>query len=124
MKDMTTEELLDPRVKIVAKYPDMVNKVGDMLTGKAIDCEYLANECPHLFRKLSWWEGRKPEDMPEYVKAISTDEVYKFDRLGINMIWFYTPSGVHAAKFSETLTPATEAEYNNYSKTQQQWNQY
>jgi len=30
--------------------------------------DYNFSNMPHLFRPMPWWEGRKIEDMPEYVK--------------------------------------------------------
>lgn len=90
------------------------------------------NQFPHLFRPMPWWEGRKPEDMPEYVTVnllgslqwmaneIKTGAVYKLDAdfkynyykghyLGIQ----YNNGG---GTLGEYLLPATEQEYLDYQK--------
>lgn len=94
--------------------------------------EIYFNEAPHLFRPMPWWEGRKPEDMPEYVTVnllgslqwmaneIKTGAVYKLDAdfkynyykghyLGIQ----YNNGG---GTLGEYLLPATEQEYLDYQK--------
>lgn len=63
---MTTEELLKPRYKVIAEYPQSYLKVGDIFEADNVT-KFMANY-PHLFKPLAWWEERKVEDMPEYVK--------------------------------------------------------
>ena len=76
---MTTEELLKPRYKVIADYPNCTFSVGQVLvqddkeetdfwTGDQLYTDRYPKQYPHLFKKLEWWEERKPEDMPEYVK--------------------------------------------------------
>jgi hypothetical protein len=66
---------------------------------------------PHLFKKLEWWEDRKPEQMPQYVKGLKavkkllkveyhTDECPSFLLEGSD-IW--SPAWI--------FLPATETEY-------------
>ena len=81
---MTPEKLLIPRYKCIAPMPfdrDKLYNVGDVFTDDGITpvlnqhgtpvypMEW--DKYPHLFQRLEWWEERKPEDMPEYVKIIS-----------------------------------------------------
>jgi hypothetical protein len=87
---MTTEELLIERYKVIAPYPHSPYKVGDIIKpnngrfvltqtthrdefGETVRTEHLhksdvAKYYPHLFQRLEWWEDRKPEEMPGYVK--------------------------------------------------------
>jgi len=73
---MTTEELLKPRYKVIADYPKSLYHVGDILNAgwrseDLIYCDHDGprwRDYPHLFKKLEWWEDRKIEDMPEYLK--------------------------------------------------------
>lgn len=124
-------EMLNPRYKVLAEYPD--NKFGDignvvkLVKGKEGKWKYswydydglyfqyesFFQEYPHLFKKLEWWEDRKPEELPDYIKGIlESKEVflkkeliengfkYKWlDRDGYNMM--------HISKFM----PSDESEY-------------
>ncbi len=76
---MTIEELMKPRYKVVDSFPfNKFYKVGDILTddGKTVvtnqdgevmfACEF--NNYPNVFQSLEWWEERKIEDMPKYLK--------------------------------------------------------
>lgn len=95
---MNTENLLAPRYKVIADYPRSKFTVGDPLEKYVFKTSELgvytyvtnieiplqgANEkpeyvesMPHIFKPLSWWEDRNPDDMPEYVKK-NNGEVYK-----------------------------------------------
>lgn len=89
---MNTEELLVPRYKVIADYFYNPYKVGDIITvmyddrsvhltttryrdefGEMVGQQNYMHpdelkKFPHLFKKLEWWEERKPEEMPTYVK--------------------------------------------------------
>lgn len=69
---LSTEELLKRRDLVIADYPFSDVSVGDIITARKHLhpdtffenlSKYSAN-----FRKLSWWENRDIEDMPEYLK--------------------------------------------------------
>jgi len=92
---MTTEELMKPRYKVIADYPKSLYHVGDILNagGSGEDCIYCDREgprfrhYPHLFKPLAWYEERKPEDMPEYVKgATKVYKIVKYAYLGYAFI--------------------------------------
>lgn len=86
---MSADELLKPRYKVIADYPGNIIPIGSIFwddiesiniitpTGsKSIQSSYPyrhKDKFPHLFKKLEWWEDRKPEEMPEYVKVIRED---------------------------------------------------
>jgi hypothetical protein len=73
---MSNEELLKPRYKVIADFPyNTFGEVGSILDrdwGWNGDDEngfkHHISHYPHLFKKLQWWEERKQEGMPEYVK--------------------------------------------------------
>lgn len=143
---MTKEELLKPRYKVIADYPESRYNVGSIfykyefvngnyayventespLDGRVARVEWVENYPIH-FRKLEWWEDRKPEDMPQYVKerkeggmvarvkkhftnSIGEDNK-KGCQLDIVTDWNF---------FSYSIwQPATEEEYNQYLKSNQ-----
>ena len=80
---MTPEELMKPRYKVTADYPGSRFIIGQILkkvktvSGKEFVPSMLQqpDDFPHLFQPLKWWEDRKPEDMPEYLKVYYKDEV-------------------------------------------------
>lgn len=86
---MTPEQLLRPRYKVIADYPCRPHPIGSIiewcgdphetktlftLPGSQHNYpEFKFKEYPNLFRKLEWWEERKPEDMPNYVRSIKQE---------------------------------------------------
>jgi hypothetical protein len=68
----TIDHLLTPRFEVIGDYPDSILEVGKIVLGKM--CYVLEStkvdltDFPHLFKPLNWWEYRKEEDMPEYLK--------------------------------------------------------
>jgi hypothetical protein len=95
---ISTEDLMKPRWKVIADYPNSPYKVGDLVQltdlGTTFLCtttkewdnanldivdnnryfhiEYL-EKWNHLFQKLEWWMHRQESEMPEYVKCECTD---------------------------------------------------
>ncbi len=70
---------------------------------------------PHLFRKLNWWEERKVEDMPDYVKwdvgiYPTWKKIMKVDK------WNSNGSFDHENVTISVINcfPATEQQYNDY----------
>lgn len=80
---LTKEQLLMPRYLCTGTpgkplWPGYHHKHGDIITNVSqVWINTMANEAPHLFKPLQWWEYRKPEEMPEYVKSHETGRVYK-----------------------------------------------
>lgn len=73
----TSKELLQPRYKVIADYPNSIFEINDVID-VVEDMYYLEgytegffSPYPHLFRKLEWWEERGEEDMPKKVKLIT-----------------------------------------------------
>ena len=68
---MTTEQLMQPRYKVIADYPNSPYGLNDVLTNKEVRFgmgRLMPEHYPAIFRKLEWWEERAVEDMPEWVK--------------------------------------------------------
>ena len=81
------EELLKPRYKVIAEYTSMAKwKIGDIIIpivgnfANPIEVEQMLSKYPHLFRKLEWWEDRKPEEMPSFLKDIGDGQIYKVSK--------------------------------------------
>lgn len=102
------KELLKPRYKVIADYPGNDIPIGYIIT----DVDYYTrrnvdfDKWPHIFKKLEWWEDRKPEEMPEYLKVKSTKGIFKVSDL---------VSGVYKNYLMNYL-PATKEEYENQNK--------
>ncbi len=123
---MTPEQLLRPRFKAIADYPRSQCNVGDILehfvgdgfilNGVGLTSESDLKKYPHLFRRLEWWEERKPEDMPEYVKRkyiTYSTTVFKIERWDETMqIGFCSEHCINI--LVEDTIPATQTEYDNY----------
>jgi hypothetical protein len=77
---LSKEEILKPRYKVIADYPSQAFEMGNIIIGTSaylVKGEGFCNsgymqEYPHLFKKLEWWEERKIEDLPEYVKVVNS----------------------------------------------------
>jgi hypothetical protein len=83
LQKMTPEELLKTRYKVIADYPGQCFEKGEIIQG---DVAYLISgegwskkdrmvDYPALFKKLEWWEGREPEEMPDWIK--DGDKIYR-----------------------------------------------
>lgn len=71
---MSIEHLMQLRYKVIADWPNNGWKIGTIISdGNPL----YYDKYPHLYKKLQWWEERKVEDMPEYIKYISNGKVYK-----------------------------------------------
>lgn len=133
---MKTEELLKPRWKVIADFPCNVgHDVGEIIS----ECEYKSepdcyfvkinldgkifgicpDDYPHLFKKLKWWEERKFEDIPEYIRVEHTVPITHYQELnGVYRVGKYTSDGFISDKgegitFNKWVFPATEQEYLN-----------
>ena len=119
---MTPEELMKPRYKVIADYPQSKIKVGDIYTPPVNDeIDSFWNKYPHLFKQLQWWEERLPEEMPEYVRWLFDERkdsksmdgyVVKVRGWMQNGYSVLTQQGDVIA--SQFFAPATESEYNTF----------
>lgn len=128
---MTPEQLLKPRYKVIADYPKSIYNIGDIINAGTTseDCIYCdrdgprMRQYPHLFKPLQWWEERKGDEPPMYIR--SNGIVYRVDK------WSKSFQDIHwlgclvnKTKYisCEELTPATDAEYEAYTQTTNQLN--
>lgn len=131
---MSIEELLRPRYKVVAIWPDMgdykyfhgqIIEMQDfdsngqwyIKTKKSTLYDAFFDSYSNLFKKLNWWEERKPEDMPEYVKGTLGGEfkVMEFAILD-NEFKKYHKTGYRYLTGTDTF-PATKSDYETYLTT-------
>jgi len=130
---MTPQELLTPRYKCIADYPDNTRQVGDIIVVEQKERsdewynQHLSffNRYPHLFQPLQWWEYRELKDMPEYVSGhskiidINKEKVIHAKwRLRHGQLQVLNMEFEHQRDWfsvdSYTLTPATQSEYETY----------
>jgi hypothetical protein len=142
----TTHELLKPRYKVIATFPFnnyfMLNEVMELnefddrghlslheyfinkgslsgIESPVVFHESALNLYPHLFKRLEWWEDRRPDEMPEYVSANNGDGVFKarFDTEETSAYFMYLDErGIHP--FSPTgFSPATREEFEAFTST-------
>lgn len=133
----TVEELMRPRYKVIADYPDSKFKVGEILEqDMPIDYpgwfstnrrsnndgrfEEILKKFPHIFQKIEWWEERNKEEMPEYVRVAPnwpyrTGEVYKVEsverRGAENLLKIETDVNPLDPMY---FIPATQSEYQSF----------
>lgn len=134
---MTVQELMQPRYKVIALWPESEFKGGEILTNYApgmwgnkdyhfSESQLWFERYPHLFQKLSWWEHREEKDMPEYVKK-EGGKVYKVTewdkREKEHMVWMILQDGGSWAvqrgvmEFFEPATPQDYTDYINKKRT-------
>ena len=139
---LTTEQLLAPRYKVIADYPQSRFNPDEILIPNRMDGKvdnqwvnqdpndkrYIHAQLenfPHLFKPLQWWEDREEKDMPEYVKwrympecdAKTMDgyiaKVFGWSQAGYGVI---TDDG-KTTTATKYWTPATHTDYTNYQNS-------
>ena len=128
ISQMTTEQLLIPRVQVVAVWfgmPDDIH-VGDVLikdtrffmTYKHEKIGHLSEKeivkCPHLFKPLHWWELRELSDMPMYLRNNTLGFIVKASSYFSDNFEKFTSDDLDGTDHTCRYTPATESEYNEY----------
>ncbi len=136
MKD--SEELLKPRYKVIADYPGSNFKLSEVLLLFPGSIDWLrsnrppmyqtipiseAKSYPHIFKKLEWYEERRIDELPKYVKVTNTLFRCNNDNLGkVLKINEWKPTGADFKFFMADnyhvnhLSPATEEEFNSQQK--------
>lgn len=141
MKEDNIQEFMKPRYKVIADYPGSIFDTGAILVQNMdtvgevfmdsrdqVDPDWrfrdsnwidpnIIPKYPHLFKKMNWWEDRKPEDMPDYIVNIEFGSVYKIEYQSK-----VTPSDVFTNKAWASLydcQPATLADYESFTKLKQ-----
>lgn len=97
---MKAKELLKPRYKVIADYPNSEHEIGEIIVlneNRQVTKEPFARllqepiiflesdidkSFPHIFKKLEWWEEREEKDMPSKIthKESVHKEVVNIDR--------------------------------------------
>ncbi len=84
-------------------------------SGKLVHTQIDISLYPHLFRALNWWEYRKVEDMPKYVKPIVASQyVYEFvsmDKDSASSMLVRTHTGAVRPIYAGSVAIATEEEF-------------
>jgi hypothetical protein len=118
---MSNEDLMKPRYKVIADFPEPRNhpyyEVGSVIRAITKEDEEYFGKYQTLFKPLQWWEERKPEEMPEYVKHITTGNIWRVKEYDL-------PTGAHISgseissywAVMKNLEPATETDYNAWKK--------
>lgn len=135
MKDKDViEGLLHQRYKVIAHYPNCEFAIGEVLqyepeteTTRPVLKDELGYETytinpdnyPAIFKPLQWWEERKPEEMPEYVKwthpGVKTlSDYFKVFQWQKNSVGAWLCDVKEAHLYIRDVVPATEAEYLDY----------
>jgi len=131
-KYMVINELLIPRYKVIAEYPGSVLQIGDILQVNDNNCAEcngiifhvsMLDKHPHLFQPLQWWEERKMEEMPGYLKCQSPDFSFKKGEIIKVNKWLesFGPTLRFYSNVTDKITlhphlylPATQEEYESY----------
>lgn len=118
---MTTEELLKPRWKVIADFPEnpyCINQILHVFESKIFfessGYHFNPNDYSAIFKKLEWWEERKVEDMPEYVKSIVNNAVHKvlqYKDSVVALSYENAPTNVQMFESICSLIPSTKEEY-------------
>lgn len=90
-KIMDKKELLKPRYRVIADYPNSKYPVNSILNferrvdhnGEYWFCrkpEWIlseeADKYPHIFKPLGWWEERELSDLPKYVRLADPNSLW------------------------------------------------
>ena len=133
---MSIEQLMQPRYKVIADYPCRPHPIGSIIefTNDPYDTRTLFTlpgaehrypeskfkEYPNLFKPLQWWEERKPEDMPQYIRFKPDNTLFKIEQWDMPILFGFTDverqrgCGLKTFKPEYGYEPATEAEYLTY----------
>lgn len=132
---MTTDELMKPRYKQIADYPNSLFKTGDILYifETVEECEAFNTreghaprlnsydqwgKYPDIYQRLQWWQDRLPENMPEYVKdenGIVGKLGERYSRNLKNCVMVTFKEGNAIVNHFKHWLPATKDEYDNQS---------
>ncbi len=103
---MTTEQLLKPRYKVIADYPNSKFEVEQILMGQYIA---YADKYPAIFKPLEWWVEREPSELPEYLQR--GKGFYKVDKYAIKHDCVYINEEIEELIY---YAPATLSDYTAY----------
>lgn len=117
------EMLMQPRVIIDMDWPGNKMPVGTILIMTGHNCyvgygmiyhESMVHKHPHLFRRLEWWERRKPGEMPEYVKVGNNGKPRKVKRIFRDC--FIEFEGGRIRTLNSKFIPVTTSEFQSFNQ--------
>jgi hypothetical protein len=111
--------LLTKRFKLTTNYPNSGLSSGDIIyADEGTTLRQQIEKFPGIFKELEWWEERKPEDMPQYVKCGGNGKPRKIKEW--NLFWGSVEfDGGRIRKLNPKWLPTTEQEYNDYINSKQ-----
>lgn len=85
-----SKDLLKPRFKLIADYPGNTQPIGNITIEDATASYFRRFEAN--FKELQWWEERKEDELPKYLKEVETGKIEKVTRYFIDnrLPCFYT----------------------------------
>lgn len=121
---MTAQDLLKPRYRVIADYPNSPFNIGEIIRQDSAglpnnyisDAGYYRDRHPEsypaIFKKLEWWEERSESELPKYVKVKNAVREVDEWMMQINFVILKQDSG-HAMEWplKDGCFPATEEEY-------------
>lgn len=127
--------LLTNRYKVIAEYPDSTRGLGTVITiDSSKSEEWRQRHCdfhdkyPHLFQKLEWWEERKKEELPQYLKDINIGttivKVFKWSEQNPDCFVSEANSDSGYLSYAKHYLPATEQEYNDIKSFREQYSDF
>lgn len=115
----SVEELLKPRYKVIADYPNQWHRTVAIITDLFYDDEYKDEnwfaQYPAIFEKMQWWEERDTAEMPRYLKGEKV--VYLISEYDFKTNTIYVTDQRYPLTllgFLKSSLPATESEYLAY----------
>lgn len=127
---MDTEQLLAPRFKVIASYPNSIFKVGEVITigrHEGVFCDPDGpkySDFPAIFQRLQWWEDLHVDDFPAYVKVATDCTCLPFGTIHKVLAWMHLGPVISVGegdnvRFSVSdFLPATLTDYLTYQKQQ------
>jgi hypothetical protein len=129
---MTVENLLQPRYKVIAPYPESPFMVGDIIKNEQWLGGFKFKDFPNIFFKMHWSSERHKDELPKHVgwfqggeftwvapvvKWVNTDN--RNEPLEC-IISFTNLDGEYEERSTNqfSLTPATEDQYNSFIQNQ------
>lgn len=119
---MTPEQLMIPRYKVIADYPRSRYIIGEIVQygqiGRETQIKY--DDYPAIFKPLQWWEERKVEEMPPFIRFKQDNAIFKIEQWDINFLFGFIDAekrrgcGLTTFKPEYGYEPATESEYLTY----------
>lgn len=125
--------LSEERYMVKMEMPTFPDNIGDVLLEGAYS-GFRLKAWPNIYRKMEWWEHRRPNEMPDVVKKVSENDGYhrKDDVFKVSG-WLYNPPDLTATNHpsgckwvaevagrhyynAATLIPITKEEYEKTPK--------